>query len=86
MEAKVGMRVFFEYCGFDYEREIEGITIYKNYSWIGDLGFGCDVAFCVHGDLDANNKPIMEGLVIQYDGTSDVSVHGYIRTGITFEP
>ena len=22
MEAKVGMRIFFEYCGFEYEREV----------------------------------------------------------------
>jgi hypothetical protein len=86
MEAKVGMRIFFEYCGFDYEREIENITIYKNYSWFGDLGFGGNVAFCVHGDLDDRNKPLMKGLVIQYDGTSDTSIHGYVRTGITFEP
>lgn len=85
MEAKVGLRVFFEYDGFDYEREIEDIVIYKNYSWFGDLGFGCDVAFSIHGDLDANNDPIMEGLAIQYDGTGNAFVHGYIREGITFE-
>ena len=86
MEAKIGTRIFFEYDGFEYEREIEDITVFKNYSWFGSLGFGCDVAFCIHGDLDSSNKPIMEGLAIQYDGTENTLVHGYIREGITFEP
>lgn len=86
MDAKVGMRIFFEYCGKRYEREIEEITIYKNYSWIGDLGIADNVAFCVHGDLDYCNRPLMEWLAVQFDDMENIAIHGYIRTGITFEP
>lgn len=84
MKAKVGISVFFEWNGETYEREIEEINIYKNYSWWGDLGFGVDTMFAVHGNLDKNGEPIMEGLVIQVDGIIDVSLHEYVRSGITF--
>lgn len=86
MDARIGMKISFEYCGEKYEREIEEITIYKNYSWIGDLGFADNVAFCVHGDLDYGKRPLMEGLVIQFDDMENIAIHGYIRTGITFKP
>ena len=84
MEAKVGITVFFEYDGFEFERDIESIHIYKNYSWWGDLGFGGLVQFSIHGDLDEDNNPVMEGLCIQVDGV-DNDVHEYIRDGITWE-
>ena len=81
MKAKVGLLVFFEYNGEEYEREIESIKVYKNYSWYGDLGFGGNVEFLIHGNLDENNEPIMDGLAIQVDG---VGIHDYVREGITF--
>ena len=82
MKAKVGMSVFFSYDGEEYEREIESIKVYKNYSWFGDLGFGGNVEFLIHGNLDENNAPIMSGLTIQVDG---VGIHEYVREGITFK-
>ena len=84
MKAKVGTRVFFSWNDDEYERDIESITIYKNYSWIGDLGFGGDVMFIIHGDLDENNEPVMSGLSIQVDGVGN-STHEYVRDGVTFE-
>ena len=83
MEAKVGTTILFHYDGMEYEREIEDITVYKNYSWFGDLGFGCDVSFTIHGDLD-KNKPVLSGLVIQVDGVGN-DIHEYLRDGITFK-
>lgn len=77
MEAKVGTLVSFDYNGDRYEREIEDITIYKNYSWIGDLGWGGNVSFLIHGDLN-DGRPVMQGLVIQVDGVG-TDVHGYIK-------
>lgn len=84
MKAKVGTRVFFTYDDDEYEREIEDITIYKNYSWIGDLGFGVNVSFLIHGSLD-DNTPVMENLAIQVDGVGKVNIHEYVREGITFK-
>ena len=84
MKAKVGTRVFFSWNDDEYEREIESISIYKNYSWVGELGFGMDVMFLIHGDLDGNNKPVMSGLAIQVDGVGN-STHEYVRDGITFK-
>ena len=84
MKAKVGITVFFEYDGFYFERDIEDVHVYKNYSWYGNLGFGGDVQFLIHGNLDENNVPIMEALCIQVDGV-DNGIHEYIREGITWE-
>lgn len=84
MKAKTGISIFFEWNGDSYEREIEEIHIYKNYSWWGDLGFGADVMFAMHGNLNENNEPIMDGLVIQVDGIGN-STHEYVREGITFK-
>ena len=83
--VKVGTSVFFTYDGEEYEREIESVTKYKNYSWIGDLGFGGNVMFLVHGNLDEHGEPIMEGLVIQVDGVNDSTIHEYVRDGITYK-
>ena len=84
MKAKTGISIFFEWNGDSYEREIEGIHLYKNYSWWADLGFGVDVMFAIHGKLNENNEPIMDGLAIQVDGI-DNSTHEYVREGITFK-
>lgn len=83
--VKVGTSVFFTYNGEEYEREIEDVKIYKNYSWIGDLGFGGNVMFLVHGNLDEQGEPIMEGLVIQVDGVNGSTIHEYVRDGITYK-
>ena len=83
--VKVGTSVFFTYDGEEYEREIEDVKIYKNYSWIGDLGFGGNVMFLVHGNLDEQGEPIMEGLVIQVDGVNGSTIHEYVRDGITYK-
>lgn len=83
--VKVGTSVFFTYDGEEYEREIESVTKYKNYSWIGDLGFGGNVMFLVHGNLDEQGEPIMEGLVIQVDGVNGSTIHEYVRDGITYK-
>lgn len=84
MKAKVGTRVFFTYDGEEYEREIEDIVIYKNYSWIGGLGFGGNVSFLIHGSLD-DNTPVMANLAIQVDGVGKANIHEYVREGITFK-
>lgn len=84
MKAKTGISIFFEWNGDSYEREIEEIHLYKNYSWWGDLGWGVDVMFAIHGNLNENNEPIMDGLVIQVDGIGN-STHEYVREGITFK-
>lgn len=77
MDAKVGTSVFFDYDGDRYEREIEDITIYDDCSWFGDLGWGVNVSFLIHGDLK-DGKPVMQGLSIQVDGVG-TDVHGYIK-------
>lgn len=82
--VKVGTTVFFTYDDMEYERDIEEVVVYKNYSWFGSLGFGFDVAFAIHGDLNEKNEPVMEGLAIQVDGLNS-NIHEYIREGITFE-
>ena len=83
--VKVGTSVFFTYDGEEYERDIESVTKYKNYSWIGKLGFGGNVMFLVHGNLDEQGEPIMEGLVIQVDGVNGSTIHEYVRDGITYK-
>jgi hypothetical protein len=83
MKAKVGIKVFFMYDDMEYEREIEDIVSYKNYSWIGDLGFGGNVMFLLHGALE-NGVPMMQELAIQVDGVG-TDIHEYIREGITFD-
>lgn len=83
--VKVGTSVFFTYDVEECEREIESVRKYKNYSWIGELGFGGNVMFLVHGNLDEQGEPIMEGLVIQVDGVNGSTIHEYVRDGITYK-
>lgn len=82
---KVGTSVFFTYNGEEYEREIESVKKYKNYSWIGDLGFAGNVMFLMHGDLDEQGEPVMQRLAIQVDGVNDSTIHEYVRNGITYK-
>ena len=83
--VKVGTSVFFTYDGEEYEREIEDVKKYKNYSWICNLGFGGNVMFLIHGNLDEQGEPVMEGLAIQVDGVNGNAVHEYVREGITYK-
>ena len=65
-----------------YALSIKEISKYKNYSWFGDLGVIDNISFFVHGNLDDNNEPILDGLAIQYDVIGEL--HGYVRSGISY--
>ena len=79
----VGRKVAFDYNGKHYEKEIVEICEVYWESWVGDLGYEEDGndhsdSFLIHGNVDGEKNPLMQGLCIQYD-SEDGSRHGYIQ-------
>ena len=81
IKAEVGTIIEFICFNHRYMLSIKEIQNYKNYSWVGDLGYCDGISFFVHGDLDKDNNAILRGLAVQYDLQE---IHGYIRSGIKF--